>query len=28
MAEAVRSFLRHYVDAPDFMVSAVSRETV
>ncbi len=28
MAEAVRSFLRHYVDPSDFTVSAVSRETV
>ena len=28
MAEAVRSFLRNYVDPSDFVVSAVSRETV
>jgi UTP--glucose-1-phosphate uridylyltransferase len=28
IAEAVRGFLRHYVDPTDFIVSAVSRETV
>ena len=28
MADAVRAFLRHYVDPADFIVSAVSRETV
>jgi UTP--glucose-1-phosphate uridylyltransferase len=28
MAQAVRSFLRNYVDPSDFTVSAVSRETV
>ena len=28
MADAVRAFLRRYVDAPDFMVTAIARETV
>ena len=27
-ADAVRAFLRRYVDAPDFMVTAIARETV
>ena len=28
LEDAVRAFLRHYVEAPDFLVNAVSRETV
>jgi UTP--glucose-1-phosphate uridylyltransferase len=28
IADAVRTFLRHYVDPTDFIVKAVSRETV
>jgi UTP--glucose-1-phosphate uridylyltransferase len=28
MADAVRSFLRHYVDPSDCVVSAASRETI
>ncbi len=28
LEDAVRAFLRHYVETPDFLVNAVSRETV
>jgi UTP--glucose-1-phosphate uridylyltransferase len=28
LAEAVRGFLRHYTDSPDFIADAISRETV
>jgi len=28
LEEAVRAFLRRYVETPDFLVNAVSRETV
>jgi UTP--glucose-1-phosphate uridylyltransferase len=28
MADAVRAFLTRYVDSPDFMVTAIARETV
>jgi UTP--glucose-1-phosphate uridylyltransferase len=28
LADAVRTFLRYYIDSPDFLVDAVSRKTV